>query len=102
MWNFSQNQSDPRSVYRSSSLIVGLGFNLTEFWKINASGSYDIANRQVAAPQISVYRDLHCWEMNFTWVPLGQWRNFRLEIRLKAPQLQDIKLTKQASARGIF
>jgi len=102
MWNFSQNQSDPRSIYRSSSLIVGLGFNLTEFWKINASGSYDIANRQVAAPQISVYRDLHCWEMNFTWVPLGQWRNFRLEIRLKAPQLQDIKLTKQASARGIY
>jgi hypothetical protein len=33
---------------------------------------------------------------------MGQWRNFRLEIRLKAPQLQDIKLTKQASARGIY
>lgn len=101
-WNFSQNQADPRTKIRSSSIIVGAGFNLTEFWKINASASYDFLSHQVAAPQISVYRDLHCWEMNFTWVPLGQWRNFRLEIRLKAPQLQDIKVTKQASSRGIY
>jgi lipopolysaccharide assembly outer membrane protein LptD (OstA) len=102
MWNFSQNQADPRYKFRGSSVIIGLGFNLTELWKINASASYDFLNKQVAAPQISVYRDLHCWEMNFSWVPMGQWRNFRLEIRLKAPQLQDIKLTKQASARGIY
>lgn len=101
-WNFSQNQADPRNKFRSSSIILGAGFNLTEFWKINASASYDFLSRQVAAPQITVYRDLHCWEMNFNWVPLGQWRNFRLEIRLKAPQLQDIKLTKQASAQGIY
>jgi hypothetical protein len=40
--------------------------------------------------------------MNFSWVPIGQYRNFRLEIRLKAPQLQDVKLTKQASSRGIY
>lgn len=102
MWNFSQNQADPRFKFRSSNLIVGLGFNLTEFWKINASGSYDVLNREFAAPQITVYRDLHCWEMNFSWVPIGQYRNFRLEIRLKAPQLQDVKLTKQASSRGIY
>jgi lipopolysaccharide assembly outer membrane protein LptD (OstA) len=102
MWNFSQNQSDPRVKFRSSSLIIGLGFNLTEFWKINASASYDVLNRQISAPQISVYRDLHCWEMNFTWVPIGLYRNFQLTIRLKAPQLQDVKLTKQSSASGIY
>ncbi len=102
MWNFSQNQSDPRTVIRSSSLVIGLSFNLTELWKITTSSSYDILNRQISAPQISVYRDLHCWEMNFSWVPTGQYRNFRIEIRLKAPQLQDIKVTKQGSASGIY
>jgi hypothetical protein len=101
-WNFSQNQSDPRFKFRSSNLAVGLGFNLTEFWKINASASYDVLNRQFAAPQITVYRDLHCWEMNFSWVPTGQYRYYRFEIRLKSPQLQDVKVTKQSSARGII
>ena len=101
-WNFSQNQSDPRFKFRRSNLAVGLGFNLTEFWKINASASYDVLNRQFAAPQITVYRDLHCWEMNFSWVPTGQYRYYRFEIRLKSPQLQDVKVTKQSSARGII
>ncbi len=101
-WNFSQNQPDPRVKTRSSSIAAALGFNLTDNWKFTASTSYDVLNRQITAPQISVYRDLHCWEMNFNWVPTGQYRNFRIEIRLKSPILQDVKVTKQGSASGIY
>jgi lipopolysaccharide assembly outer membrane protein LptD (OstA) len=101
-WNFYQSQADPRFKFRSSTLSAALGFNLTDAWKISASASYDIVNKVFAAPQITIYRDLHCWEMNFYWVPAGQYRNFRLEIKLKAPQLQDIKVTKQVNARGIY
>jgi lipopolysaccharide assembly outer membrane protein LptD (OstA) len=101
-WNFSQNQSDPRVKTRNSNISASLKFNLTENWRIEAGTSYDILNKEVAAPQVRVYRDLHCWEMEFNWVPTGQYRNFRLEIRLKAPQLRDVKVTKQGSARGVY
>jgi hypothetical protein len=40
--------------------------------------------------------------MNFTWFPVGFYRGYRVEIRLKAPQLQDLKITKQGSARGTY
>jgi hypothetical protein len=102
MWSYSLSQQDPRVQYRSSTLLATLGFNLTEAWKINTTTGYDIMTQQFTAPQITIYRDLHCWELNFTWVPVGQYRNFRVEIRLKAPQLQDVKLTKQGSVRGIY
>lgn len=98
-WNFGQSQPDPRFKTRSSNIAVGLGFNLTDNWKISASTNYDLINKLVAAPQITVYRDLHCWEMNFTWVPTGINKHYRFEIRLKAPQLQDIKVTKQSFDR---
>lgn len=101
-YNFSQSQHDPRNKFRSSNLSASLSFSLTENWKISASTNYDLVNRMFAAPQVSVYRDLHCWEMTFNWVPTGPNRNYRLEIRLKAPQLQDVKVTKQESARNIF
>jgi lipopolysaccharide assembly outer membrane protein LptD (OstA) len=101
-WNFSQNQNDPRVKLRSSNISASLGFNLTEFWKISATSSYDVLNKQFAAPQITVYRDLHCWEMNFVWNPLGIARGFHLEIRLKAPQLRDVKVTKQYNDRGVY
>lgn len=101
-WNFSQSQENPRIKDRRSNISASLGFNLTEFWKITASSSYDVVSKQFAAPQVTVYRDLHCWEMDFSWVPTGFNRHFKLEIRLKMPQLRDVKVTKQSSVRGLY
>jgi hypothetical protein len=61
-----------------------------------------LVNNQVSAPYITAYRDLNSWEMNFNWYPTGYFRGFRLEIRIKAPQLNDIKVTKQTSGRGVY
>ena len=101
-YTFTQNQSDPRQKIRSSSLNASLSLNLTEKWRFSASGSYDFVRKEFAAPSVNVYRDLHCWEMNFTWFPIGFYRGYRLELRIKAPQLQDLKVTKQGSARGTY
>jgi len=101
-WSFNQNQADPRRIFRSSTIGARLGFNLTENWKITASANYDLLSKKIAAPQITVYRDLHCWELNFVWVPTGQYRNYRVEIRLKTPMLRDLKVTKQYSDSGVY
>lgn len=77
-----------------SNLSMNLNMNLTANWKITFRGSYDLVEKELAAPQITVYRDLHCWEANFQWRPLGSYSGFRFEIRLKAPQLRDIKVSK--------
>jgi hypothetical protein len=100
-WNFSESKV-PNARGRSSNLQAGLSFNLTEHWKFTANGSYDVINKEISAPQIEIYRDLHCWEMYFTWVPIGSYRHFRFEIRVKAPQLQDVKITKQRSSGGFY
>jgi len=99
---FSQSQADPRNKIRSASLQAQLSFNLTSQWKIEASGNYDLIRKQIAAPNIRISRDLHCWIMNFNWIPIGPYRSYRLEIRVKAPQLADLKLTKQGSDRGVY
>ena len=101
-YTFSQSQSNPSVKSRSSSANASLSFSLTEKWKITGSGSYDFVQKEFAAPNVTVYRDLHCWEMNFTWFPIGFYRGYRLELRIKAPQLQDLKVTKQGSARGTY
>jgi lipopolysaccharide assembly outer membrane protein LptD (OstA) len=101
-YTFSQSQSDPSVKTRSSSMNANLSFNLTEKWKFTGGGSYDFVRKEFAAPSVTVYRDLHCWEMNFSWFPIGFYRGYRLELRIKAPQLQDLKVTKQGSARGTY
>jgi hypothetical protein len=94
-YNFNQSQDIPTRKNRSSNISGGVNFNLTPNWKFSFTGSYDIVNKEVAAPQIRISRDLHCWLMNFTWNPIGTYSGYRFEIRVKAPQLQDLKLTKR-------
>ena len=79
----------------TSSISGSLNFNLTPKWKFSVTGSYDLQQKEFAAPQVRISRDLHCWVMNFTWNPIGTYRGYNLEIRVKAPQLQDLKITKR-------
>ncbi len=94
--NYNYNLTKPTadSSVSYSNMSFDLGFSLTKNWKFTIRGSYDFDRKQISAPQITIYRDLHCWEMNFTWNPLGSYSGFHFEIRLKAAELQDIKVTK--------
>ena len=94
-YTFNLSRQTPETETKFSSINGGVNFNLTRNWKFSFTGSYDIENKEFVAPQIKVTRDLHCWLMNFTWNPIGTYQGFRFEIRVKAPQLQDLKLTKQ-------
>lgn len=96
-YNFSKPTPDPGEDF--SNLNADLGFSITKNWKFTVRGSYDLKRKQISAPQITVYRDLHEWEMNLVWNPLGAYSGFRFEIRMKAPELQDIKVTK---SQGLY
>ncbi|HMN25087.1 MAG TPA: putative LPS assembly protein LptD [Ignavibacteriaceae bacterium] len=85
----------PSKENTSSSVSGSLNFNLTPKWKFSVTGSYDLKQKEFAAPQIRISRDLHCWTMSFTWNPIGSYRGYNFEIRVKAPQLQDLKITKR-------
>lgn len=93
-WNFAESYI-PRAKHRSANISTSLEFNLTENWKFRMNGNYDLIRKEISAPSINIDRDLHCWVMNFEWVPMGNYKHYKLEIRVKASQLQDVKITKQ-------
>jgi lipopolysaccharide assembly outer membrane protein LptD (OstA) len=101
-YNYSIFQSNPSVITKSSNVYASLNFQLTKNWKFTFSTGYDIFNKQFTAPYVTIYRDLHCWEMSFNWVPTGSYRGFRFELKIKAPQLQDVKVTKQTNYRGVY
>jgi lipopolysaccharide assembly outer membrane protein LptD (OstA) len=92
-YNYSFTKNSPYPP--SSNISASLDFNLTPKWKFAVAGSYDFRANQFSAPQIRISRDLHCWIMNFTWNPIGTFSGYYLEIRVKAPELQDLKITKR-------
>ena len=96
-YNYTLNRPMPLNITEFSTISGGFNFNLTPNWKFSFSGSYDFKQKEFAAPQIKISRDLHEWVMNFTWNPIGIARGYYFEIKIKAPQLQDLKVTKSSN-----
>jgi hypothetical protein len=101
-WNFSfyYNINYSRNGLASSELTTqSLTFNgdlsLTKKWKISVTSGYDFTNKQMTLTSINVYRDLHCWEMRFNWVPFGFRQSFSIDINVKASVLKDLKLSRR-------
>lgn len=94
-YNYNLRKSSNAKGVISSNLGINLGFNLATNWKFGVRGNYDFQDQEFSAPQMTVYRDLECWEMNFSWNPIGNYSGFRFEIRMKAPDLSDVKVTRR-------
>ena len=101
-YNFTENRSNPYNIIKSSNVSGSLNLSPTSKWKFSFTTSYDILNKRISAPYITAYRDLSSWEINFNWYPIGTYRGFFFEVRIKAPSLNDIKITKQTNTRGVY
>ncbi len=78
---------------------------LTKNWSFRYQAHYDLQKKQLVNQSFNFARDLHCWEMNFYWVPSGPYREYYLKINVKATQLQDIKFERRGgrlSHRGYY
>ena len=86
--------------YYQSTVIQTLNFSgdvsLTPKWKIGFNSGYDFELKDLSYTSIDIYRDLHCWEMSFHWVPLGPRQSYLFTIRVKSALLQDLKLTRRS------
>ncbi len=70
-------------------------FSLTPKWKIGYNTGYDLKAKKITTSNISIYRDLHCWEMRLTAVPFGIYKSFNFQINVKSAILQDLKYNKR-------
>lgn len=73
--------------------------NVTEKWKFSVQTGYDFQTNAFAYTSINFYRNLHCWEMRFNWIPYGVQKSWNFQINAKSSLLQDLKLTKKKDFR---
>lgn len=95
-WN---NSSKKRVDQITQTLNFNGQLNITPKWKISLNTGWDFVHNQLSYTSIDVYRDLHCWEMRFGWVPKGAQQSWNFSINVKASILQDLKLNKKKDFR---
>ena len=88
---------DDRKVIQT--LGVNGNINLSPNWKVSVQSGWDFELKKLSYTSLTIYRDLHCWEMRFNWIPLGTYKSWNFTINVKASALQDLKLTKKKDYR---
>ncbi|MDR2979087.1 MAG: hypothetical protein LBV02_01390 [Bacteroidales bacterium] len=102
-YNFAYNLTDNQRYYQNlihekkytqnmvhTIAVIG-DVSLTKKWKLGFSSGYDFISKKMTYTSFDIYRDLHCWEMRFNWVPFGFQKGFSFTINVKASVLQDLK-----------
>ncbi|WP_424961975.1 putative LPS assembly protein LptD [Ekhidna sp.] len=101
-YSISRNKrgfEDP-TIRQSLSFSGTLG--LTDKTQITFNSGYDFEAKDFTTTRVGISRDLHCWTMNFDWVPFGRYQSYFLSIRVKSQVLQDLKLEKRRSFFDFF
>ncbi len=108
-WNFSFNYVVSYGISYVNNGTTGYQKNITQSVGFNGSvnvtpkmglvfsGGYDIKNRSLTTSSITMSRDLHCWQMSFSWIPFGYYKSWSFNIGVKASSLADIKYDKSQS-----
>ena len=102
-WNFGFNYTvnysittgnyPPKGYKKNVTQTVGFNgsLNLTPKMGITFQGGYDIKANRLTTSSVSITRDLHCWQMSFSWIPFGTYRSWSFNIGVKAESLSDLK-----------
>ena len=108
-WNFGFNYTvnysittgnyPPKGYKKNVTQTVGFNgsLNLAPKMGITFQGGYDIKANRLTTSSVSITRDLHCWQMSFSWIPFGTYRSWSFNIGVKAASLSDLKYDKSQS-----
>ena len=101
-WNLSFNYSfsynnNIVNTNTTNTVMLSGDVSITDKWKIQYSTTYDLrALKLTGVPQFTIYRNLHCWDLNVQWVPFGYYKSYNVTLKVNAAILQDLKLSKRS------
>jgi len=91
---------DVRSTVQTLGIMGDV--NITPKWKLQIRTGYDFEDKDFTYTAIDVYRDLHCWEMFFNWIPTGSRKSWNFGINVKSSILRDMKYSRKKDFRDSY
>ncbi len=69
----------------------------TKGWNFTFSSSYNFDTHKLAYMNCTITRDLHCFSMSASFVPVGPYKSYNFHIAVKSSLLADLKYDKRSS-----
>ncbi len=96
-YNSSTEVLSKKDTYTTTLNVTG-NIKLTPRLNINASSGYDFIAKKLTTTQLNATYDLHCFNITFSWVPIGTWKQYSFKIAANAASLADLLRFKKSSS----
>jgi hypothetical protein len=94
-YNLNYSHTTSQKPLITQAISVSGNVSLSEKWKITYNSGYHFEAQEFTQTNLGISRELHCWQMNLTWVPFGRFQSYNFTIAVKASVLQDLKLERR-------
>lgn len=82
----------------TSTLSLSGNIKVTPALSLNASTGVDFKELKLTTTQLSASYDLHCFNIQFSWVPTGKWKSWSFAICANASALADLLKYRKSSS----
>ena len=108
-WNLSVNYSinygygefDKKKMEYKGKITQNLSFSgnirPTKNWNFGFTASYNFDTGKLAYMNCNISRDMHCFTMRASFVPVGPYKSYNFHISAKSSLLSDLKYDKRSS-----
>lgn len=108
-WNLSFNYSlrygygdfdfDKKEYKGKLTHSLGISGSLqpTKNWNFTFNTDYNFDLNKFTYVNCTLTRDLHCWTMSASFIPIGPYKSYNFIIRAKSSLLQDLKYDQRSS-----
>lgn len=97
--DYDMQKLDYRGKWTQNLSISG-NVRPTPNWNFSFSASYNFELHKIAYMNCSISRDLHCFTMSASFVPVGPYKSYNFHIAVKSSLLQDLKYDQRSQSNN--
>lgn len=94
---------NPNKLEYDYALTHALSFNgniqPTKNWRFNFNATYDFDVKKISYMTCNITRDLHCFQMTASFVPVGPYKSYTFSIAVSSSLLKDLKYNQSSNYR---
>lgn len=96
--NFNKEKREyPYAI--TQSLGISGSITPTKNWTFSFNTNFDFEVKKFVTMQCSVVRQMHCWQMSASIIPIGPYQSYNFTIAVSSSLLQDLKYTQSSNYR---
>ena len=93
--SYNYNAYNPLNETKTFWVNTSSNIQLSKNWKLAYRARFDMIKKDLVSHNVSLNRDLHCWELSLNWTPGGIGQGVYVKLNVKSPNLKDLKIEKK-------